>query len=145
METPEHRSQVMRAVKSRDTKPEMIVRRLLHAKGYRYRLHAVGLPGKPDIVFPSRRKLIFVHGCFWHGHDCARGARIPKTNEAYWKAKIARNIARDAEVLARLDQAGWSALVVWECRTRDQESLIEVIDAFLDSADQPPKARHKTL
>src|SRR5215204_659207 len=105
----------MRAVKSRDTAPEMTVRRLLHAMGYRYRLHVAGLPGKPDIVFPSRRKAAFVHGCFWHGHDCSRGARRPKSNEAYWSAKIGRNMVRDEENFARLQAAGWAVLVVWEC------------------------------
>lgn len=131
METPEHRSQVMRAVKSRDTKPEMIVRRLLHAKGYRYRLHVTGLPGNPDIVFLGRRKAIFVHGCFWHGHSCARGMRIPKTNEGYWIGKIARNRGRDAEILAQLDQGGWSTLVIWECQIRDRLSLSNILEDFL--------------
>jgi len=112
------RSRTMRAVKAKDTKPEWIVRRLLHAAGFRYRLHAKDLPGKPDIVFPSRRKVIFVHGCFWHGHDCARGARMPKTNADYWSAKIARNVERDARHLEALRVDGWRTLVVWECEIR---------------------------
>src|SRR5690606_3067519 len=114
-ETAAQRSQIMRAVKSRDTKPELVVRRLLHGMGYRYRLHRPDLPGKPDIVFTSRRKVIFIHGCFWHGHDCPRGARVPATNTAYWIAKIGRNVTRDQKSLAELADAGWAALVLWEC------------------------------
>ena len=93
----EQRSRTMRAVRDRDTKPELAVRRLLHRMGYRYRLHWRDLPGKPDIVFGPRRKVIFVHGCFWHGHSCNRGNRLPKTNAEYWKAKIERNVARHFE------------------------------------------------
>jgi DNA mismatch endonuclease (patch repair protein) len=99
--TPDDRSRVMRAVKGKDTKPEMIVRRMAHALGYRYRLHRTDLPGSPDLVFAGRQKVIFVHGCFWHGHDCARGSRQPKTNAEYWRAKIARNVTRDAANAAR--------------------------------------------
>lgn len=108
----------MRAVRSVNTKPEMLVRRLLHAMGYRYRLHRRDLPGAPDIVFPGRRKVIFVHGCFWHGHDCARGARMPATNVDYWRSKIERNVTRDADNIAELQQAGWAVLVVWECQLK---------------------------
>jgi len=120
----------MRAVKSRDTKPEIAVRRLLYRMGYRYRLHRPDLPGKPDIVFAGRRKLIFVHGCFWHSHDCARGARVPATNKDYWAAKIGRNVARDQKSLAALADAGWAALVLWECELG--EGLEERLRAFLD-------------
>src|SRR6266702_607040 len=102
-----HRSWVMSRVKGRDTKPELLVRKLLHAKGYRFRLHRKDLPGKPDIVFPARRKVIFVNGCFWHGHNCARGARMPATNREYWARKIARNQARDANQCVLLSNAGW--------------------------------------
>ena len=109
------RSEVMRAVKSTDTKPEMIVRRALHAAGFRYRLHAKGLPGKPDIVLPKHRTVIFIHGCFWHGHNCKRGARSPKTNGAYWRAKIGRNKARDEKNAAALEALGWRVVTVWEC------------------------------
>lgn len=119
METPDQRSRTMRAVKSRDTKPEMFVRRLLHRIGYRYRLHRPDLPGKPDLVFPSRRKVIFVHGCFWHGHDCTRGARVPASNTDYWVAKIGRNVERDRRTLTQLAEAGWAALVLWECELDD--------------------------
>jgi DNA mismatch endonuclease (patch repair protein) len=121
----------MRAVRSRDTAPEMQVRRMLHAMGYRYRLHRADLPGKPDIVFAGRRRAIFVHGCFWHGHDCRRGARIPATNTAYWRAKIARNVARDRETLARLAALGWAALVIWECDLRERDALTARLRGFL--------------
>ena len=119
----EKRSAVMRAVKARDTKPEMRLRRALHAEGYRYRLHAKDLPGSPDLAFPARRAVIFVHGCFWHGHDCPRGARVPKSNRAYWEAKIARNQARDAAALAALEDAAWRALIVWECELKSDEAI----------------------
>ena len=121
----------MRAVKSRDTKPEMIVRRLVHGLGYRYRLHRPELPGKPDLTFPSRRKVVFMHGCFWHGHDCPRGARVPKNNRDYWIAKIARNKARDAKDCDRLREMGWSVLTVWECETKS-EGLEPRLRTFLE-------------
>lgn len=122
-ETPEARSRTMRAVKSTDTKPEMIVRRLLHAAGFRYRLHRRDLPGSPDLVFPSRRLTIFVHGCFWHGHDCKRGARQPKSNADYWQKKVARNVARDAAAISELRAIGWRVHVEWECGLKDQSAL----------------------
>lgn len=106
----------MRAVKSKDTTPEIQVRRFVHSLGYRYRLHRKDLPGKPDLVFPKLRKVIFVHGCFWHGHTCNRGARMPKTNVDYWSTKIDRNRSRDEEHLKSLSVLGWKTLVVWECR-----------------------------
>jgi DNA mismatch endonuclease (patch repair protein) len=110
------RSAIMRAVKSRDTSPERIVRKLLSACGYRYRLHSKVLSASPDIVFPGRKKAIFVHGCFWHGHHCKRGARVPKTNADYWQRKIARNQLRDARQISRLRRAGWKVKIVWECQ-----------------------------
>ncbi|MDP3908248.1 very short patch repair endonuclease [Novosphingobium sp.] len=131
METAEQRSRVMRAVKSRDTKPEMIVRRAATALGYRYRLHKATLPGKPDLVFASRQKVIFVHGCFWHGHDCKRGARQPKTNADYWYAKVGGNRERDARSIAALETSGWETLVIWECETRDGDALSQRLSAFL--------------
>lgn len=113
------RSAVMARVRGRDTGPELAVRRALRAEGLTgYRLHRADLPGRPDVAFIGRRAAIFVHGCFWHGHDCPRGARAPKTNAAYWRAKIARNRARDAAALAALEAQGWRALVVWECALR---------------------------
>ncbi len=124
---PEQRSAVMRAVKSRDTTPELVVRRAAHALGLRFRLNRAGLPGKPDLVFPAKRTALFVHGCFWHGHDCARGARMPQTNRAYWQAKIGRNVARDAVNLKALKKLGWKAHVIWECETRDAAKLSRLV------------------
>lgn len=121
----------MRAVKSRDTKPEMKVRRLVYRLGFRYRLHRADLPGKPDLAFASRRRVIFVHGCFWHGHACRRGARVPKTNTGYWREKIWRNRSRDATSLRALRQLGWEPLVVWECELADLAMLAKRIEAFL--------------
>jgi DNA mismatch endonuclease (patch repair protein) len=132
IETPERRSRIMRAVKSRDTGAELIVRRLAHSRGYRYRLHRSDLPGKPDLAFSGRRKAVFVHGCFWHGHDCVRGARVPKSNRPYWTAKIARNVARDARNQRQLSALGWSVLTVWECELKDRESLAVRLCSFLD-------------
>jgi len=120
---PEKRSAVMRRVKGRDTAPELRVRRLLWSLGARYRLGRADLPGKPDIVLPGRRLAIFVHGCFWHGHDCARGARVPKANRDYWIGKIARNRARDAAVRGALAAAGWRVETVWECELKDAAAL----------------------
>ena len=125
--TPEQRSAVMRRVRGRDTAPELVVRRALTRLGARYRLHRKDLPGRPDIVLPGRRLVIFVHGCFWHGHDCARGARVPKANRDYWLGKVARNRARDALHRARLEAMGWRVLVVWECALRDAAALDAVL------------------
>ena len=121
----------MRAVKSFDTAPEMLVRRLIFSMGYRYRLHRTDLPGKPDIVFSRLRKVIFVHGCFWHGHDCKRGERQPKTNAVYWANKIRRNKERDAVVQESLRTMGWDTLVIWECQTKDLDVLKTQLKAFL--------------
>jgi DNA mismatch endonuclease (patch repair protein) len=120
--TPE-RSATMRAVKSRDTAPELMLRKMLRGIRPGYRLHRADLPGKPDVVYGSRRLAIFMHGCFWHGHDCKRGARTPKDNAAYWSAKIARNRARDAAHLEALATKGWRALVVYECELKDRAAL----------------------
>lgn len=130
---PAKRSAIMRAVKAADTAPELRVRTAVRDAGFggRYRLGGRGLPGKPDLVFSRLRKTIFVHGCFWHGHDCKRGARAPKDNAAYWSAKIARNRARDGETLLALKRDGWRALVVWECETRDADALARKIKRFL--------------
>ena len=115
------RSEVMRAVKGANTKPEIAMRKALHRLGLRYRLHAKHLPGKPDLVFPRFNAVLFVHGCFWHGHDCPRGSRIPKSNRAYWTAKIARNKARDGENRRALAKRGWRVFAVWECETKDAD------------------------
>ena len=117
--TDPHRSRIMRAVKGKDTKPELVVRRLVYSLGFRYRLHLDDLPGSPDLVFKARRKVIFVHGCFWHGHDCKRGARQPKTNSEYWLRKINRNRERDEVVQAKLTSADWDVLVIWECEVHN--------------------------
>ncbi len=119
----EQRSATMRAVKSRDTGPERALRRMLHAIAPGYRLHRADLPGRPDIVYGRRRLAIFMHGCFWHGHDCKRGARAPKDNAAYWSAKIARNRQRDAAHLEALAALGWRTLVVFECALKDRTAL----------------------
>lgn len=134
---PARRSRNMSRIKSRDTKPEMTVRRLLHRMGYRYRLHRRDLPGKPDIVFGPRRKVIFVHGCFWHGHSCKRGSRLPKTNVEYWQAKIARNVARHSDQLDELTVAGWTGLTLWECELADMDAVTRRLSAFLDKTDRP--------
>jgi DNA mismatch endonuclease, patch repair protein len=130
MELPEKRRRIMQAVKSCDTTPEMTVRRMLHAEGYRYRLHLRSLPGCPDLVFPSRRKAIFINGCFWHGHTCQRGSRVPKANRQYWEKKIARNRARDSHTLEELHVLGWRVLTVWECEIKSTD--LAVLRRFLD-------------
>jgi DNA mismatch endonuclease (patch repair protein) len=122
----------MRAVKGRDTAPEITVRKLLRDAGHRFRLHDSSLPGSPDIVFAGRRKAIFVNGCFWHGHRCRRGDRMPKTNVAYWSAKIARNRARDIKVRRHLRVAGWKVLTVWECQIRRPAALVVRLLHFLE-------------
>lgn len=132
------RRRTMQAVKSKNTKPEMTVRRLTHTMGYRYRLHRKELPGKPDLVFPSRRKVIFVHGCFWHGHDCRRGARTPKTNRDYWQAKIGRNKARDEKSRTSLSAAQWDVLTIWECEIKEPSVLKRRIARFLNRAAISP-------
>ena len=122
-ETPEQRSRTMRAVRSRDTAPEMIVRRFLHAAGLRFRLHDRHLPGVPDLVFPSRRVALFVHGCFWHQHPgCAASGR-PQSRLDYWTHKLDGNVTRDQRRRAELEAAGWEVLVIWECETRDPQRL----------------------
>lgn len=121
----------MRAVKGRDTSIELAVRSLLSRAGYRYRLHSQALPGKPDIVLPGRRKAIFIHGCFWHGHTCARGARVPKTNRDYWTAKISRNKTRDARVKKEIRQLGWKTLILWECQLKSEAALMRRLVRFL--------------
>lgn len=113
--TRERRSEIMRKVRSRDTRPELQLRRGIHREGFRYRLHDLKLPGKPDLVFPRYRLAVFVNGCFWHGHECARGARVPTTNTRYWEQKIARNKQRDEETYRRLRKRGWRVIIVWEC------------------------------
>ena len=129
------RSAVMRRVKGRNTTPEMTVRKTLTRLGARYRLHRKDLPGNPDIVMPGRRLAIFVHGCFWHGHDCARGARAPKQNREYWVGKIGRNVARDARSAQALTEQGWRVETIWECELKDG------LEARLQRLLSPPTSR----
>jgi DNA mismatch endonuclease (patch repair protein) len=126
----ESRSALMSRVGSKDTAPEMTVRRLLHAMGYRFRLHRRDLPGTPDIVFPRHRKAIFVHGCFWHAHGCRIG-KPPKSRPEYWGPKLARNLARDAEKETALKAAGWQVLTLWQCEVKEWEALGERLKTFL--------------
>ncbi len=128
--SPEARSRLMKRVKQKNTAPEKLVRSLLHRLGYRFRIHRKDLPGTPDIVLPSRRVAIFVHGCFWHGHDCRRG-RAPASNLEYWGPKIASNRARDSRKAAALVSAGWRVVVVWECELDDEPALISRVSSLL--------------
>jgi DNA mismatch endonuclease (patch repair protein) len=122
----------MRRVKSKNTSPELALRRLVRQLGFSgYRVHRQNLPGKPDLAWGVRKQAIFLHGCFWHGHDCLRGARMPKSNTSYWQAKIEGNRQRDARHLAELEEMGWRTLVVWECELKNEEALIAKTKAFL--------------
>ncbi|MFQ5482336.1 MAG: very short patch repair endonuclease [Nitrospinaceae bacterium] len=129
--TPEQRSKTMARVRSKDTKPEMQIRRMLHKMGYRYRLHRKDLPGKPDLVFPSRNKVIFIHGCFWHSHKCPSGEKIPRTNTNYWVSKLAGNRERDRGNQIALKKSGRRILVVWECQLKKENHIREKIRKFL--------------
>lgn len=124
----------MQAVKTKDTTPELIVRRLLHAAGYRYRLHRGDLPGRPDLILPKRRRAIFVHGCFWHGHDCPKGRR-PMSNTEFWTRKIDGNMTRDQRNIASLQDAGWRVTVLWECQL--QAATAELIGDLNRERDFP--------
>ncbi|SPF51510.1 DNA mismatch endonuclease of very short patch repair [Candidatus Sulfopaludibacter sp. SbA4] len=129
--TPEQRRRIMQAVKTRDTGPELTVRRILFQLGYRYRLNAKKLPGRPDIVLPGGKRAIFVHGCFWHGHGCAKG-QAPKSRLDYWEPKLKANRERDAAQLRALEELGWSVLTIWQCETHDRETLTARLKRFLD-------------
>jgi DNA mismatch endonuclease (patch repair protein) len=126
------RSEIIRRVRAEDTKPEMLVRRLVHSMGFRYRLHDKNLPGKPDLVFSVRHKAIFVHGCFWHGHRCEAG-ELPASNTEYWQAKLEGNVVRDRRNLRALARAGWRALVIWECELRNMLRMRRKLLKFLSS------------
>jgi DNA mismatch endonuclease (patch repair protein) len=130
--TARQRSETMRRVHSVDTSPELKLRRFLHRLGYRYRLHDPTLPGKPDLVFACRRKIIFVHGCFWHWHACRAGRNRPVSNTGYWGAKLARNQARDRKHYRRLRALGWRVMVVWECQLGDLDRVGRKVAAFLN-------------
>lgn len=131
--TNAERSERMSRVRGVDTKPELMVRRLVHGMGYRYRLHFKALPGNPDLCFVSRRKVIFVHGCFWHQHGCRR-YRMPRTRKAFWLPKLARNKARDLEVRRQLRALGWRVMIIWECQMKNFEKLRRRIVSFLESS-----------
>lgn len=126
----EKRSAIMRSVKSKNTRPEIIVRQIIYSLGFRYRLHRKDLPGSPDIVFPGRKKAIFVHGCFWHWHGCKR-SRMPKTNSEYWETKIQRNQERDKRNCTALADISWQTLVVWECELKDKSNLEKKLVQFI--------------
>lgn len=130
--SPDARSRLMSRVRGKDTAPEMVVRRLVHALGYRFRLHRKDLPGSPDLVFPGRRVVVFVHGCFWHRHEGCRLASTPKSNEAFWEAKFGRNVERDARKERELRALGWRVLVVWQCETKDRDELTRQLTSFLE-------------
>lgn len=123
----------MQRIGKMDTKPELIVRRLLHSMGYRYRLHDKRLPGNPDIVLPRHRKVIFVHGCFWHRHDCPDGRKFPRSKPEYWRPKLERNRQRDKTNAARLQELGWQVLTVWECNLSDGNELKQRLEGFIRS------------
>ena len=129
--SPFDRSRLMGRVRARNTSPELAVRREAHRLGYRFRLHRKDLPGRPDLVFPRLRKAIFVHGCFWHRHNCRR-ATTPKSNAAFWVKKFHDNVARDAKALDKLIELGWSVDVIWECETIDATRLSERLTAYLE-------------
>jgi DNA mismatch endonuclease (patch repair protein) len=134
----------MAAIRGKDTKPERIVRSILHGLGYRFRLHVPALPGKPDIVLPRLRAAVFVHGCFWHSHACKRGRSTPGSNFAFWRKKRAANKVRDRRTLAGVRRAGWRVLVVWECETADLTGLAERLSSFL-AASRPPARRARSF
>jgi DNA mismatch endonuclease (patch repair protein) len=129
--TPERRSALMSRVRGKDTAPELIVRRLLHSMGLRYRLHQRSLPGVPDIVFPSRKKVIWVHGCFWHHHDGCRLATVPKTNPKFWTEKFRKNVTRDKSNAESIAALGWKSLTVWQCELKKHETLARRLKKFV--------------
>jgi DNA mismatch endonuclease (patch repair protein) len=137
--SPEQRSHNMSRVRGKNTGLELKVRSLLHGLGYRYRLHRKDLPGTPDIVFSGRRSVIFIHGCFWHGHSCARAA-LPTNNRQFWETKIGRNTERDCRTLDRLQDAGWNVLTVWQCETRDETALRTRLVDFLGAGTMRDEA-----
>ena len=122
----------MARIRKRDTKPELLVRRCAHRLGYRFRLHRADLPGTPDLIFPRLRKVILVHGCFWHQHNCASGSKAPRTRQDYWLPKFARNVARDHAAIEDLTSQGWQVLVIWECEVKNDSILSERVKGFLD-------------
>lgn len=138
--SPERRSALMARVGQRNTKPELVVRRLLHARGWRYRLHRKGLPGTPDIVFPGRQAVLFVHGCFWHGHNC-KLCRLPKTRTEFWAAKLSANRERDARKVRELNEAGWRVMTIWQCSLKDPQSVLDATETFLQGQERVLETR----
>ncbi len=130
------RSALMARIRGKDTKPELVVRRLVHAMGYRYRLHRRDLPGSPDLVFKSRRKVVFVHGCFWHRHPGCKKASTPSTRREFWQEKFDQNVERDVRKEIQLMAAGWAVLVIWECQTKDAERLTATLRHFLETTEE---------
>ncbi len=137
------RSDIMRAVKSTNTRPELTVRRIVHQLGFRYRLHRGDLPGRPDLVFVRRKKVIFVHGCFWHRHACEAGRSTPASNEDYWRRKFQRNVRRDRSAVRQLRRLGWGVSIVWECQTKPKRAdrLRRRLIRFLTEQTHPNKPR----
>ena len=129
--TASERTECMSRISGRDTKPEMVVRSMTHALGFRYRLHGAALPGRPDLVFSSRRRVIFVHGCFWHRHGCPKGRSVPNTNRQFWEKKLQRNQERDAENCHLLEAQGWKVMEIWECEVPRRSCLRTRIEKFL--------------
>ena len=127
------RSQVMKAVRPANTRPELQVRKIIHRLGYRYSLHRHDLPGTPDIVFPSRKKILFINGCFWHRHHCKRGQSIPLNNREFWVTKFEKNVVRDKKNKRALNRLGWSYLTIWQCQMHDRESVMNRIIKYLES------------
>ncbi|KYC29615.1 endonuclease [Sterolibacterium denitrificans] len=140
--SPDQRSRLMSRIRGKDTKPELLVRRAVHALGFRFRLHRRDLPGSPDLVFPSRHKVIFVHGCYWHRHPGCQYAYTPKSNMAFWQLKFDANVTRDRLALSTLESLGWGVLVIWECETHDAEALRARLIEFLRGDEASEEGSH---
>jgi DNA mismatch endonuclease (patch repair protein) len=131
--TPEQRQRCMASISGKNIKPELIVRKLLYSLGYRYRLHYSNLPGKPDLVYPDKRKVIFIHGCFWHRHDCKKGNSRPSKNSEFWQKKLADNASRDNRNISELKKLGWEILVFWECQIKDLQAISINLHSYLQA------------
>lgn len=142
--TPEKRSWLMSRVRSVDTKPELAVRRIIHGLGFRFRLHRSDLPGRPDIVLPKHRAVVFVHGCFWHRHPGCTKATKPKSNVQFWNRKFRLNVARDMRAKEELERFGWKVLIVWECETKNAAPIIEIVKKYLRKIEGRRKAKRKS-
>lgn len=140
---PEQRHKAMAAVKSKNTTPELVVRKLLHKEGFRFRLHRKDLPGKPDILLPKYHTIILVHGCFWHQHHGCKRSTRPTSNDDYWRVKLERNVARDQKNISELEAINWKVLVIWECETKDKSVLSKKISSFLSNTSFYKKPDHQ--